>query len=167
MTQRCATDRCAESGRDVRGSAVDDTGSVLLLTIGLVVVAVLAAVVVIDASAAFLQRRQLAAWADTAALAGAQGIDLEAYYAEGASSATRLDSATVVTRVRRHLAVAPDDVRIEQLSSDGRQVRLVLSAPLRLPFVGGLAPAGVLPDTVVVESRAQLAYRSAAGQPGP
>lgn len=133
----------------------------LLLTVGLVVVAVLAALVVIDASAAFLQRRELAAWADTAALAGAQGIDLDAYYRDGASGATRLDEATVVDRVRRHLAVAPDGIRIEQLSSDGREVRLVLAAPLRLPFLGGLADSARLPDTVVVESRAQLAYRPA------
>lgn len=137
----------------------DDRGSVLLLAIGLVVVAFLSVVVVVDASAAFLQRRQLAAWADTAALAGAQGIDLETYYSDGASAATRLDAATVAARVRQHLAAAPDDIAIERLSSDGSQVLLVLSAPLRLPFLGGLVRRGALPESVVVESRARLAYR--------
>ena len=140
----------------------DDTGSVLLLSIGFVLVAALAVVAVVDASAAFLQRRQLAAWADTAALAGAQGIDLDAYYGHGASEATRLDAPTVVRRVRAHLAVAPDGTRIEHLSSDGRQVRVVLSAPLRLPFLGGVALHVGVPPSVVVEARAQLAYRATA-----
>lgn len=142
----------------------DDTGSVLLLTIGFVLVAALAVVTAVDASAAFLQRRQLAAWADTAALAGAQGIDLDAYYAQGASASTRLDAATVARRVRAHLAVAPDGTRIEHLSSDGRQVRVVLSAPLSLPFLEDVALRAGAPATVVVEARAQLAYRATAGE---
>lgn len=148
------------------GGTDSDRGSVLLLVVGLVVVGLLAAAVVVDASAAFLQRRQLAARADAAALAGAQGIDLAEYYAHGASAATRLDPDAVVRRVRRQLDSArsgrdPGFV-LDRVWSDGREVRVRLSMPLRLPFLARLAP-----ERVVVESAARLAHRSVAADAGP
>ena len=134
----------------------DDRGSVLLLGVAWVVVCLLAVVVLVDASAAFLQRRQLVALADGAALAGAQAIDLDAYYADGASSATRLEPGLVPVRVRSHLARAGadgvDGLTLEAVSSDGREVRVRLSAPLRLPFL-----ASVFDGRVVAQSHARLA----------
>jgi len=140
-----------------------DRGSVLPLGIGLAACCVLAGVVSVDVGAAFLQRQQLLALADAAALAGAQAIDLDAYYAQGASAATALDPSAVPVLVRRHLraaraAEAAPGLVVEQLASDRDDVRVVLSAPLRLPVWPGLAQS-VLGERVVVESRAQLAYR--------
>jgi hypothetical protein len=131
----------------------------MLLGIGLATVCVLALCVLVDASAAFLQRRALVAMADAAALAGAQSIDLAQYYAEGASRATRLDVAAVPVRVRTFLArsdaASIDGLTIDAVSSDGRAVTVALSAPLRLPFLSA-AVAG----RVTAQSQAQLSYRA-------
>jgi hypothetical protein len=126
-----------------------------------VTICLLAIVVLVDASATFLQRQQLLALADAAALAGAQAIDLDAYYAGGASAATDLDPGQVPVRVRTQLArsraaTAVTGLAVDRISSDGGQVLVALSAPLRLPFLSGVFDA-----RVVAEGRAQLAYRGA------
>jgi hypothetical protein len=133
---------------------------VLLLGIGLVVVCVLALTALIDVSAAFLQRQQLFALADDAAIAGAQAIDLPAYYAGGASATTRLDPAAVSATVQRHLARAGSrsaipGLVVRRIWSDGRQVAVDLGCPLRLPFLSGL-----FGGEIRVESWAQLGYRA-------
>ena len=141
----------------------DDRGSVLILGVGLTAVCLLALVVMVDASAAFLQRRQLLALADAAALAAAQSIDLPAYYEEGASASTRLDVAGLPRRVHAHVARSPiEGATVDRVESDGRLVLIAMSSPLRLPFLSGL-----FADRIRVESRAQLAYRAGAPQPGP
>ena len=132
-----------------------DRGSVLILGVGWVAVCLLSLVVLVDASAAFLQRRALVSLADAAALAGAQAIDLDAYYERGASSATRLEPRLVPIRVRDHLdragAAGIDGLVVEEVSSDGTGVRVRLSTPLRLPFL-----AGLVDGRVVAESWARL-----------
>jgi Flp pilus assembly protein TadG len=138
----------------------DDRGSTVLLGIMLLGVCLLGMAVLVDASAAFLQRRQLTSLADAAALAGAQAIDLDAYYEQGASDRTRLDPVAVVSRVRGHLratgvATVPG-LAVERIASDGRQVTVRLSAPLRLAFL-----SRVVDGDVVVEAVAGLAYRKA------
>ncbi len=152
-----------------RGMCSDD-GSVLVLGLVAVVVCMLALVVGVDASAAFLQRRSLVALADASAIAGAQGIDLDAYYREGASASTGLDARSVAQRVTTFLAAAqsargaaPDrptveGLRLERVSMDDRTVVVRLSAPLRLPFLSALGDRAI-----TVESRARLAYRAAGG----
>ncbi len=155
----------AERGAD-RGRTADDRGSTLVLGIGLAALCLLAGVVGIDVAAAFLQRQQLLALADAAALAGAQAIDLEAYYEHGASAATALDAAAVPVRVRRHLAAAGaassvPGLRVEQVVSDRDDVRVVLSAPLSLPFWPDVAQAA-MGERIVVTARARLAYREPA-----
>lgn len=137
----------------------DDRGSVLLLGIGLVAVCLLAIATLVDASAAFLQRQQLQAVADAAALAAAQSVDLPAYYENGASPATRLAPSAVPARVDGYLerswgASGIDGLRVDRAWSDGEQVLVALSCPIRLPFLPHL-----LGGTVSVESWAQLAYR--------
>lgn len=138
----------------------DDSGSVLLLGIGFVVVCLLAIAVVADVSVAFLQRRSLMSLADGASLAGAQAIDLDHYYANGASQGTRLTPALVNSAARRHIASASGgrDVTIEAISTDGVNVRVRLSSPVRLPFL-----AAGRTELVRVESSARLDYRPAAG----
>jgi hypothetical protein len=140
-------------------AASDDRGSVLVLGIGLVAVCLMAFVVLVDAAAAYLQRQQLTALADAAALAGAQGIDMAAYYRDGASASTRLDPGLVPQLARDHL-LASDlsalvGLRVDRIGTDGGQVIVGLSAPLDLPFGSDLVDG-----RVAVESRAQLAYRA-------
>jgi uncharacterized membrane protein len=134
----------------------EERGSVLLLGIGMVVVCLLAVAVVTDVTSAFLQRRHLFSVADSAALAGAQAVDLDAYYASGASVGTRLSPALVVAAARSHLQGVGDipDLKVDGITTDGVTVRVALSAPLRLPFFDG-----VRDETVRVESTARLDYR--------
>lgn len=134
-----------------------DRGSVLLLGIGWIVVCLLALAVMTDVTAAFLQRRQLMAIADSAALAGAQTLDVDAYYAQGAQTGTRLSPAQVAAAARSH-ALAYGDVpgmRVDSIVSDGVTVRVALSAPLRLPFFDSLRD-----ETVRVAATARLDYRA-------
>lgn len=143
-----------------------ERGSVLMLGIGLAAVCLMAFVVLVDASAALLQRQRLMALADAAALAGAQGIDLAAYYRNGASAATRLDPALAPLRARDYLGRSDlssmAGFTVDRVASDGSRVIVVLSAPLDLPFWSDLVDG-----RVVVESRAQLAYRASARGSGP
>lgn len=137
-----------------------DEGSVMLLGIILVTICILALGVVVDVSSLFLQRRNLAAIADASALAGAQAIDLNAYYERGASEATALDAEVVARVVRANIAaVASADalrgVRLEQVVSDGESVQVHLSAPLEVPFLGA-----ILGERAEVIASARLDYRS-------
>lgn len=138
-----------------------DEGSVMLLGIILVTICILALAVVVDVSSLFLQRRNLTAIADASALAGAQAIDLSAYYERGASEATALDAVIVTRVVRANIAaVASADalrgVRLEQVVSDGESVRVHLSAPVVVPFLGA-----ILGERAEVIASARLDYRSA------
>ena len=63
-----------------------DEGSIMLLGIGMIGVCLLALAVITDSAGAFIQQRELQSVADSIALAGAQGIDLEQYYRTGAGS---------------------------------------------------------------------------------
>ena len=78
----------------------DERGQTSVMIIGLAVVLLMAAAVVVDASAAFLQRQNLDTVADGAALAGADAgsRNLEVLYGEGVASADRLDQAENVAR---------------------------------------------------------------------
>ena len=141
-----------------RGSLRDERGSVLILGIGMIVIGLLAVTVSVDVSAAFLQRRALMSIGDSAALAGAQSIDLDSYYANGASVGTRLSPAAVSAAVRRHVRLArgTSELTVEGISTDGVTVRVQLSEPLELPFLGALHS-----ERVRIESSARLDYRTA------
>lgn len=132
-----------------------ERGSVLLLGIGLIAVCLMAVVVTVDASAAFVQRRELMAVADAAALAGAQAIDFEEYYRTGATIGTRLDPPQVALVARRQVAMADDPtIAFDGVTTDGITVRVRLSRPLELPFL-----QSTFGDRVRVEAWARLDYR--------
>jgi Putative Flp pilus-assembly TadE/G-like len=77
-----------------------EQGQSAVLIVGLASFLLLAIVVVIDASAAFLQRQGLDTVADGAALAGADAgsRDLESLYGSGVRSQPRLDQAEALAR---------------------------------------------------------------------
>lgn len=136
-----------------------EAGSTLILGIGLVGICLLAMAVATDAGNVFLQHRQLFALADAAALTGAQAIDLQAYYAKGAQEATRLEAATVVARARAYVqreqeAVSIPGLHIDSVRSNGDDVVVELSAPVRLAFFTLIGD-----DVIRVSSKARLDFR--------
>ncbi len=78
----------------------DERGQTTVMIIGLAVVLLMAIVVVVDASAAFLQRQSLDTVADGAALAGADAgsRNLTALYGSGVGERERLDQAKTIAR---------------------------------------------------------------------
>ena len=135
----------------------NDRGSILLLGIGFIGVCLLALAVVTDASSAFIQQRDLQSYADSLALAGAQGIDRAEYYRSGATQATRLDGDLVRSTVQGHMGALQDRDQVQvQLQSTAVDVSIVVSAPLRLTFFDSLPF-----DPIVVSATARLDYRGA------
>lgn len=78
-----------------------ERGTILILTLGFLVIAMTLVFAVIDASAVFLDRRDLAAAADGAALAAVQHVDVAAVYAHGADGDLPLDAAGVDRAVQQ------------------------------------------------------------------
>lgn len=117
-----------------------DSGSVLVLTLGLVVVCALAIAVVTDVTSAFLQRRALASAADGAAMAVVQRIDLDAYFDRGAAGvAIRAEGAraTVIRHLRESDAFGSiKGLVVERVRVHGREVTVQLRATVRTPVSG-------------------------------
>ena len=134
-----------------------DEGSILVLSLGFIVVCILAVAVVVDASAMFLERRSLQARADSAALAGAQAVDLTDYYARGPAARIVLDPARVRGAVERHVRRAPGEGRLTAVSLRGSEVVVSMTRRVRPPFSGWLTPAGAY--DLHVEASAVLSYR--------
>lgn len=114
-----------------------DQGTVLLLIIGLVVLATLLVAVVTDISALYLERRQLVAAADGAALAGAQAVDEETIYRNGlpATGPVPLDQEAAERAVRDYLSEAGLlTAKLEvNISTSATTVSVLLRTRSRLP----------------------------------
>jgi hypothetical protein len=127
-----------------------DRGSLLLLQ-AFFISAVLAAVVVVaDVAAVIGARQQLAATADQAALAGAQAVDMTAYYRTGAAglAGPALDPASVAAAVRRYLAPAiaaeqQPALAVREIAVRDASVSVVLTASAALPFTSSLGLSAV------------------------
>ncbi len=136
-----------------------DEGSILVLSLGFIVICILALGVVVDASTVFLARRALQAQADSAALAGAQAIDLDAYYADGTASRIRLDPSAIRVAVERHVRRDPGEGRLTAVSLRDDVVLVEMTDRVRPPFSGWLTPSGAY--DLDVEAGAILSYRPA------
>jgi uncharacterized membrane protein len=125
----------------------DEQGQVTLLIIGFASILLMAIVVVIDASAAYLQRQGLDSLADGAALHGAD-LGSTGIYQEGLS-AERLSQQeeTVHAAVHAYLRDAGAgeryaDIRVAvEVDAAGRSVTVRLEAPLDLPLTIPGSPA--------------------------
>ena len=125
-------------------TARDERGQASVMIIGLAVVLLMAVAVVVDASAAFLQRQDLDTVADGAALAGADAgsRNLEVLYGEGVAEAARLDQAEAVARaavvdhLRRTGAYAAHPGLTVEVRFDPAADAVIvdLHAPLDLPL---------------------------------
>jgi hypothetical protein len=134
-----------------------DDGSILVLSLGFIVICILALAVVVDASTVFLARRALQSQADAAALAGAQAIDIDAYYSGGADARIRLDPARIRAAVERHVRRDPGDGRLAAVSLRNDIVLVAMTDRVRPPFSGWLTPSGSY--DLEVEAGAVLSYR--------
>ena len=150
---------CPE-GRQPRG----DSGTILLLTLGYVVIALGLVAVVIDASAVFLARRALASACDGASLAGAQSVDVPGVYHRAAS--TTLPLAQVQGAVAHYQAeAAPDSALTASLSgsaSGADRIVVTGSRTVTLPVsrLLGIAP-------VTVRARAEASSNRLTGLTAP
>lgn len=108
-----------------------ERGNVTVLTIGFLAVLGMLVVVVVNASAAFLQRRELMNLADRVALHAADGLDRDRVYAGGIDETAVLDAADAHALTE---GIVPRGVRLDlRTSVDRVDVRLARS--VRLPLV--------------------------------
>ena len=115
-----------------------DEGTITLLVIGFVVVAVLMIGVAVDASVVFLTRQRIASQADGAAIAAAQQVDDAHYFGGDACIESLPVTAEMAGVLERY---ARDGVRLEITSTTvdgGPGVAVRAESDLRLPLVGRL-----------------------------
>lgn len=122
-----------------------ESGSVSLLIIGLMAVALMLVAVVVNASAAYLQRQSLLALADGAALAGADALATHGFYvsAEDRSADDSVDllldpdqtAAQVADYLRTTQAAAHFPGLTWQVTTSEAAVTVEMSAPINLPLV--------------------------------
>lgn len=125
-----------------------DAGTITVMTIGFLLFLSLLTVVVVNSSAAFLQRQRLDNLADGAARAAADGLSREVFYREGT---VELDGSQARQLVGAY--VGGPDVRIAWVRTDGDAVRVRLEHSVAL----ALAPPGWRSrTTIVAEASARL-----------
>lgn len=122
-------------------TAPGERGSITVMSIGFLLLLGALTVVVVNASAAFLQRQELNNLADGAALAAADGLDAAAFYQR---REVVLSEADVRSLVQRH--IAGSEARLMALEVDGDRVRVRLARTMDLPLV----PPGWVDQTVVI-----------------
>jgi Flp pilus assembly protein TadG len=126
----------------------DERGTITVVTIGFLLFIGLLAVVVVNSSAAFLERQRLDNLADGAALAAADGLSRDTFYLTGQVT---LDAS----QARRLIAdyVTEPDVRVVAVRTEDEQVHVRLERTIGL----ALAPPGWTSRTTIVsEATAQL-----------
>lgn len=130
-----------------------DRGSIILLTLGYLMIAAMLAVVVTDVSAVYLARRAVASAADGAALAAAQRIDENAVYL-ATEEFEELPLADVTETVDQYQLQADPSggTTLTATLVDATTVEVRGSRVVELPVVGIL---GVGPVTVTAGAQAQ------------
>jgi hypothetical protein len=125
-----------------------DDGTITVMTIGFLLFLGLLSVVVVNSSAAFLQRQQLDNVADGAARAAADGLSREAFYRRGE---LELDGPEARRLVGDY--VSSPGIRIAHVRAVGDRVQVRLERSVGL----ALAPPGWQSRTTIVsEATAQL-----------
>lgn len=134
----------------------DESGSVLLLILGFGVVVLALVLVVASISALHIERKQLLAAADAAALDAASLLDRDAFFQEPGEGFVISDGA-VLARVEDYLddyatVMGLDGVAILEASvgEDQRTITVTLSSRADIPFVPSLVPG--IADAIRVEA---------------
>ncbi len=122
-----------------------ERGNVTVLTLGFLVVLGLFTVVVVNASAAFLEHRELMNLADRVALHAADGLDRDSVYTGGVDGRATLDPQDARVQAA---SVLPGDVAVS-MRTDADRVDVTLTRRIVLP----LAPPG-FPRSATIRAEA-------------
>jgi len=122
-------------------STQEDEGSVLILTLGYAVLAVVAILICVAATSLYLAQKRLDALADAAALAAADGFELTVVGGEPVATLTDAD-----VRNQAQLMVdeiGADAVLIAAEAPDGLSARVTVAGAWHPPVITPFVPDGV------------------------
>lgn len=140
--------------RPGRSADRDDGGSVLLLTIGYAVLAMVAVLVCVDATSLYLAQKRLDGLADAAALAGADGFALSV---SGDAATARLTGAGVHEQAAALVEDVGDGARLVSADTpDGTSARVVVAGPWHPPVLTVFVPDGL---TLQAQATSRTALR--------
>lgn len=125
-----------------------ESGQITVMTVGFFVVLGLLVVVVVNASAAFLERQELNNLADGAALAAADGLDRERFYVDG-----RVELAPQQSRELVAGYLAGEPLSVLSVVADTGQVTVRLERTIGLAIT---PPGWTRRTTIVAEATSQL-----------
>ncbi len=118
----------------------DQEGSILLLTIGYALLALVLMFVTVDATSLYLAQKRTQATADAAALAGADGFTLDVVDGEPRAELT---DGGVREQAQAIVATEPDASIVSAGSPDGVSARVVVSSMWRPPISTLFVPEGI------------------------
>ncbi|MFY9713264.1 MAG: pilus assembly protein TadG-related protein [Microbacterium sp.] len=122
----------------------DEEGSILLLTLGYVLLALAVLFVCVCATDLYIAQKRLDALADSAALAGADGFTL---VVSGESVAAELSDEGVHEQAAALLAALPADATlVDATSPDGVSAHVTLTAAWYPPLFSPFVPGGIQLD---------------------
>jgi uncharacterized membrane protein len=119
----------------------DDEGSILLLTLGYAVLALVAILVCLNATSLYLAQKRLDSLADAAALAGADGFTLTVTAGEPQAE---LHDDAVFTQARELVDAVGDGATLVSAGTlDGLSARVEVATVWHAPLVSLFVPEGV------------------------
>ena len=157
--RRAGTGVVRPLGEGTRG---EESGQILVLTIGFAVLCLLVAATVMGVSAVYIEHKKLLSTADGAAAAAADSFTLADTASQEAPPAAALSEDRVRGVVSTYLERYGARARFEGLAiasatgtPDGRTATVTLTAFARVPLVGVVLPEGV-PIQATATARARL-----------
>lgn len=153
---------CEAENRGQRKRDSDDSGQVMILVIGYVILTLMVLTVVMAISSVYLEHKKLLSVADSASLAASDNFGVGEVEDGAGGPAPALTKSSVQAATARYIAETGAAARFDGLSisaqtgaPEGRTAHVVLTAVAHPPIVNYLVPAGI--DIVVVsEARPQL-----------
>ncbi|MCR2809248.1 pilus assembly protein TadG-related protein [Microbacterium sp. zg-B185] len=124
-----------------RRGVAGDEGSILILTLGYALLAIMVVLVCVDATSLYLAQKRLDALADAAALAGADGFT---FVVEGEEPKAELTSDGVREQAEAVVGELGDDaVVVDAGTPDGVSARVTVAGTWRPPVIALFVPDGV------------------------
>jgi len=129
-----------------QGTMSGERGQITVMTIGFFMFLGLLVVVVVNASAAFLQHQELDNLADGAALAAADGLSRDAFYRHGADQRVQIDQGEARRLVASYLSASGAHVTVVRIVADGDRVHVHIERAVHV----AIAPPGWTSRTTIV-----------------
>jgi len=127
--------------RMLRTRVADDEGSILILTLGYAVLAIVVVLICVDATSLYLAQKRLDALADAAALAGADGFS---FRVEGDEPKAELTADGVREQAEAVVGeLGGDVVVVDAGTPDGVSARVTVAGTWRPPVITLFVPDGV------------------------